>query len=169
MTNLHPATNEEQVWERLNLWDRIAPNMGLSAEDRILLGPLADIMTYSDHPAEINTHLYECTKRVDRSNSTALMKSLCGLDRAYELLVDAGYSSFQPARSQMQIGLRRLTLTALKSLTRDMLATPDDELAEEISVFLIDVIARGAWSLAEFSAESEAWFAELQARRGCHA
>jgi hypothetical protein len=166
MTNLH-VTNEEQVWERLNLWDRIAPNMGLTDEDRALLGPFGEIMTYSDHPAEINCHLYECTKRVDRSNSTALMKSLCGLDRAYEILIDAGFSNFRPAREQMQIGLRRLTLTALKSLTRSMLSTDDDEDAEEISVFLIDVIARGAWSLAEFSAESDAWFAEMQSRRAC--
>jgi hypothetical protein len=141
----------------------------LSDADRILLGPFANIKTYSDHPAEINCHLYECTKRVDRSNSTALMKSLCGLDRAYELLIDNGYDSFRPARSQMQVGLRRLTLTALRSLTRSMLATDDDEQAEEISVFLIDVIARGAWSLAEFSAESDAWFAEMQSRRACHA
>jgi hypothetical protein len=167
MTSLHSVTNEEQVWERLNLWDRIAPNMGLSAEDRVLLGPLADIKTYSDHPAEINTHLYECTRKVDRSNSTALMQSLCGLDRAYEILIDNGYDSFRPAREQMQTGFRRLTLTALRHLTRNMLSTDDDEQAEEISVFLIDVIARGAWSLAEFSAESEAWFAEMQARRTC--
>jgi hypothetical protein len=112
MTNLHLATDEEQVWERLNLWDRVRPNMGLSAEDRILLGPLADIMTYGTHPAEINTHLYECIKRVDRRNSTALMKSLCGLDRAYEILISAGHSCFAPARSQMQVGFRRFTVTA---------------------------------------------------------
>jgi hypothetical protein len=143
--------------------------MGLSAEDRILLGPLADIKTYSDHPTEINFHLYECTKRVDRRNSTALMKSLCGLDRAYEILIDAGFDSFRPARSQMQIGFRRFTVTALRHLTRNMLSTDDDEHAEEISQFLIDVIARGAWSVAEFSAEYESWMAEMQSRRACHA
>jgi hypothetical protein len=167
MTNLHLVTNDEQIWERLNLWDRIAPNMGLSDADRALLGPLANIMTYSTHPAEINTHLYECTKRWDRSNSTALVKSLCGLDRAYEILVDAGFESFRPEREQMQIGLRRFTLTALKSLTRDMLSTDDDEQAEEISRFLLDVIVRGGWTQAEFSAEVESWAAELQARRSC--
>ena len=164
MTNLHSVTNEEH-WERLNLWDRLRPNMGLSAEDRILLGPLAQIMTYSTHPAEINAYLYECTKRMDRSNPTAVMKGLCGLDRSYEILVDAGFDSFRPAREQMQTGFRRFTVTALRHLTRNMLSTDDDEQAEEISQFLIDVIARGAWSLAEFSAESEAWFAEMQARR----
>jgi hypothetical protein len=50
-----------------------------------------------------------------------------------------------------------------------MLATDDDEQAEEISVFLIDVIARGAWTQAEFSAEAESWMAEMQARRACYA
>jgi hypothetical protein len=78
MTNLHVVTNEEPIWERLNLWDRIAPNMGLSDADRILLGPLADIKTYSDHPSEIICHLYECTRKVDRRNSTAVVNSLCG-------------------------------------------------------------------------------------------
>jgi hypothetical protein len=166
VSGLHLA-NEEPVWERLNLWDRINPNMGLSAEDRILLGPLADIKTYSTHPTEIIIHLYECSRRVDRRNSTALMKSLCGLDRAYELLIDNGYDSFRPQREQMQIGFRRLTQTVLRSLTRSMLSTDDDEQADEISVFIIDVIARGAWSLAEYSAECESWFAEMQSRRAC--
>jgi hypothetical protein len=101
--------------------------MGLSDADRLLLGGLADIMTYSDHPTEINCHMYEVMRKVDRSNSTALVKSLCGLDRAYEILIDNGYDSFGPARSQMQVGLRRFTLAALKSLTRDMLSTDDDE------------------------------------------
>jgi hypothetical protein len=167
MTNLHPATNEEQVWERLNLWDRLRPNMGLSDADRLLLGPLAEIKTYSDHPAEIICHLYECAKRVDPRDPMARLKGLCGLDRAYEILIDAGFSNFKPARREMQIGLRRFTLTALKSLTRSMLSTDDDERAEEISQFLIDVIARGAWSQAEFSAEYESWMAEMQARRAC--
>ena len=66
MTNLHLA-NEEQVWERLNLWDRLRPNMGLSDADRLLLGPLADIKTYSDHPAEIICHLSECVQRMSHA------------------------------------------------------------------------------------------------------
>jgi hypothetical protein len=159
---------EEPVWERKSLWDRINPNMGLSAEDRLLLGPLlSEIQTYSTEPAEINTHLFECTKRMSHGDPMDRMNALCGLDRAYELLVDAGFSSFGPARSQLQIGLRRFTLTALRSLTRSMLRTDDDEHAEEISQFLRDVIVRGGWSVAEFSAECEAWAAELQARRTC--
>jgi hypothetical protein len=28
MTNLHLATDEERVWERVNLWSRLRPNMG---------------------------------------------------------------------------------------------------------------------------------------------
>jgi hypothetical protein len=36
-----------------------------------------------------------------------------------------------------------------------------------ISRFLLDVIVRGGWTQAEFSAEVEAWAAELQARRTC--
>jgi hypothetical protein len=50
-----------------------------------------------------------------------------------------------------------------------MLATDDDEQAEEISRFIVDVIVRGAWTQAEFSAEAEAWFAEMQSRRACYA
>jgi hypothetical protein len=141
--------------------------MGLSDADRILLGPLADIKTYSDHPAEINTHLYECTRKVDRSNSTALVQSLCGLDRAYELLIDNGYDSFRPARDQMQVGLKRFTAAALRSLTRTMLSTDDDERAEEISGYLLELISTGRWTQAEFSAEYESWVAEMQARRVC--
>jgi hypothetical protein len=166
MTNLHLA-NEEQVWERLSLWDRVRPNMGLSAEDRLLLGPLADIKTYSTHPAEIICYIYEHAKRLDRSNPTATMKAMCALDRCYELLVDNGFESFRPQREQMQIGLKRFTATALPSLTRTMLTTDDDERAEEISGYLLELISTGRWTQAEFSAEYESWVAEMQARRAC--
>jgi hypothetical protein len=161
------VTNEEQVWERLNLWDRLRPNMGLSDADRALLGGLANIETYGVNTTEITFKIYEHAKRLDRSNPTAVMKAMCALDRCYELLVDNGFESFRPQREQMQAGFRRFTQTALKSLTRDMLATDDDEQAEEISRFIVDVIVRGAWTQAEFSAESEAWFAEMQSRRAC--
>jgi hypothetical protein len=170
MTNLHQATNEEPIWERLNLWDRIAevqPNMGLSDADRILLGPLAEIKTYSDHPSEIIIHLYECTKRMSHADPMARLKSLCGLDRAYEILIDAGFDSFRPQREQMQIGLKRFTAMALRSLTRTMLETDDDERAEEISGYLLELISTGRWTQAEFSAEFESWVAEMQARRAC--
>jgi hypothetical protein len=166
MTNLHLA-NEEQIWERLNLWDRVRPNMGLSAEDRLLLGPLADIKTYSDHPSEIICYIYEHAKKLDRSNPTAAMKAMCALDRCYELLIDAGFSSFQPEREQMQIGLRRFTVAALRSLTRTMLSTDSDERADEISGYLLELISTGRWSVAEFSAEYESWVAEMQSRRAC--
>jgi hypothetical protein len=167
MTNLHLVTGDEQVWERLNLWDRIAPNMGLTVEDRLLLGELSDIQTYSTHPTEITIHLYERAKRMDRSNPMARMKTLCGLDRCYELLIDAGYDGFRPAREQMQQGLRRFTAIALRHLTRSMLSTDDDEEAEEISQFLVEVIAEGKWTQAAFSAEYESWVAEMQSRRVC--
>jgi hypothetical protein len=167
MTNLHSVT-DEPVWERRILWDRLSPNMGLSDADRALLGPLlSEIRTYSTEPSEIVFHLYECAKRMSHAVGMDRLKGLCALDRAYEILIDAGFSSFQPARRQMQVGLKRFTLTALKSLTRSMLATNDDGEAEEISQFLIEVIARGQWTQAEFSAECEAWAAELQARRAC--
>ena len=167
MTNLHSVTNEEPIWERLNLWDRVRPNMGLTAEDRILLGPLADIKTYSDHPSEIICYIYEHAKKLDRSNPTAAMKAMCALDRCYELLIDAGFSSFQPEREQMQIGLRRFTVAALRSLTRTMLSTDSDERADEISGYLLELISTGRWSVAEFSAEYESWVAEMQSRRAC--
>ena len=133
MTGLHLVTNEEQIWQRKNLWDRIAevqPNMGLSDADRALLGGLAEIMTYSADPTEIICNIYEHAKKLDRSNPTAVMKTLCGLDRCYEILIDAGYDRFQPLRREMQAGLRRFTATALRSLTRTMLSTDDDERAE---------------------------------------
>jgi hypothetical protein len=165
--NLRLVEAGEQLWIKSNLWDRILPNMGLSVEDRILLGGLADIETYSDDPTEILTHLYESARRGDRSSPMAVLKGLCGLDRAYEILIDNGYETFQPARSQLQIGLRRFTLTALRSLTRSMLSTDSDEEAEWISDFLADVITKGQWTQAEFSSECEAWAAELQSRMVC--
>jgi hypothetical protein len=170
MTNLHLVANEEQVWVKRSIWDRIAevrPNMGLTRADRELLGSLAEIKTWSDHPAEIMREIYECTRKMDRSSPMARMRTLCGLDRAYELLIDAGYDNFRPEREQMQIGLRRFTATALRQLTRSMLSTDDDEKAEEISQFLVEVIAEGKWSQAAFNAEYESWVAEMQSRRVC--
>ena len=170
MSGLHLVTNEEPLWIKKNLWSRIAevqPNMGLSPEDRALLGSLADIETYSDHPSEILCYLYEHAKRMDRSNPTARMRSLCGLDRAYEILIDAGYDGFRPAREQMQVGLKRFIATALRQLTRSMMSTDDDEKTEEISQFLIEVIAEGKWSQAAFNAEYESWAADMQQSRVC--
>jgi hypothetical protein len=170
MTNLHLVEADEKLWIKQNLWARLAelkPNMGLSDADRALLGGLADIQTYGDHPTEIICNIYEHAKRLDRSNPTAAMKAMCALDLAYEKLIAAGYDNFGPAREQMQTGLRRFTATALRHLTRSMLSTDSDEDADEISQFLIEVIAKGQWSLPEFSAEVESWAAELQARRVC--
>jgi hypothetical protein len=165
VSGLHSVNEEQEVWQRLNLWDRLRPNMGLSDADRALLGGLADIKTYGVNPTEITFKIYEHAKRMDRSNPTAVTKAMCALDRCYEILIDAGFDNFRPEREQMQAGFRRLTQIALKSLTRDMLATPDDELAEEISQLILRAITEGKWTAAEFSAESEAWFAEMQARR----
>jgi hypothetical protein len=167
LDNLGTGAEPVSTWTRMNLWDRIAPNHGLSDKDLLLLGPLADIQTYTTEPGEIFSYLYEVARKMDRSNPTAAMKTLCGLDRCYELLVEAGFESFRPEREQMQIGLRRFCLTVLKSLTRDMLSTDDDEKAEEISQFLIEVITKGQWTRAEFTAEYECWVAEMQARRAC--
>jgi hypothetical protein len=170
VSGLGLATDEEQVWVKRSIWDRIAelkPNMGLTREDRLLLGELVNIETYSCHPTEIMHGIYQHARKMDRSNPMARMRTLCGLDRCYELLVDAGFDSFQPERSQMQIGLKRFIATALRHLTRSMLSTDDDEQAEEISQFLIDVIAEGKWSMAAFNAEYESWVAEMQSRRVC--
>jgi hypothetical protein len=163
--NIRLVTGDEQFWQRWNLWDRIAPNMGL--EDRALLGPLADIQTYSDHPGEVICNIYARAQRLDRSNPKAAVKSLCALDRAYEILINAGYLTFRPEREQLQLGFRRFTAMALRSLTRTMLTTDDDERAEVISGYLLELISTGRWTQAEFSAEYESWVAELERRRAC--
>jgi hypothetical protein len=121
------------------------PELQLSPEDRDMLGPLAEVKAYTDHYADILDAICTCasTKMQDRSNSEVVTKNLCAIARAFEILIDCGYTQYEPLLSELRIGFRRLAQTGRRVLARKILSSKvSDEEAEEIRQFLLDT----AWA-----------------------
>jgi hypothetical protein len=138
---LHLPPEVTQLWEPKIIWT-MRPEMALSPEDHAMLGPLAEVRAYTDNYVDILDAIYNCARTKMQTGPNQL-DTLCAIARALEILIDAGYTQYEPLLSELQIGFRRLAQTSRRLLTRKMLSSKvSDEEAEEIRQFLLDT----AWA-----------------------
>jgi hypothetical protein len=111
-----------------------------SPKDLAILGPFGKLTTDSDHVCNITSALYDCLVEMKDDlvgrDPVAKARILTALFRAYEILVERGYSEFVPQMTALDLGLARCAQTARKRLMDDMVITPFPDRREEIRLFL---------------------------------
>jgi hypothetical protein len=146
-----PATDE---WSRI-IWER-RPELRLSEEQKAILGPLAFARSSTDSSIDILAGLYDCIEKellrrddLRRLSPVAKARALIAISWAYEFLIRAGYGEdFTPLLNQLLTGFAKFAETVRRQLLRNML-TADDEEADEIMGFLVELIEKGGWPCHE--------------------
>jgi hypothetical protein len=136
------------------IWAQIEERLRLSAEEVLMLGPLAFARSWDDSPLGVLEGLYNCIESELRRDlrsfkPVVVARALITISWAYEFLIRAGYTEdFTPLLNQLLTGFAAYAETVRRQLLRKMLSA-DDEQADEIMGFLLELIEKGGWASHE--------------------